>query len=293
MWQALCEQLSDVFDASFSVQDRQLLHKNGQTQCYCVGEQDRYFIKITERAFATQLESEYDGLKRLSQSQTLSVPSPIHFGLSKQNAFLVQHYYPLKPLDVETAFELGQQLARLHQWGEQKEYGLESDNYFHHTLQPNSWDKRWARFFAEQRIGWQLKLCEEKGILFGDIPTITRSVYLRLQNHQPKPALLHGQCHLEQFSRSVQGGMAFQPACYWGDRECDLAMSHYRGQFPLSFYQGYHSLYPLRPSYPERQGLYLLYPILNDCHQSGGNAITHAQRLLDRYQLRSPARLTG
>ncbi|WP_411979313.1 fructosamine kinase family protein, partial [Vibrio sp. 378] len=49
-------------------------------------------------------------------------------------------------------------------WGEQKEFGFDTDNYLGSTLQPNQWHKKWCMFFAEQRIGWQLQLLKEKGI---------------------------------------------------------------------------------------------------------------------------------
>ncbi|MEA7548785.1 fructosamine kinase family protein, partial [Salmonella enterica subsp. enterica serovar Anatum] len=40
------------------------------------------------------------------------------------------------------------------------------------TPQPNTWQRRWSTFFAEQRIGWQLELAAEKGITFGNIDAI-------------------------------------------------------------------------------------------------------------------------
>ncbi len=288
MWQALSEQLSEHFQRSVSCQERQLLQKTQTSQCYCIGEQERFFVKVCPRHHQGQLEGEAQSLQAIRQTQTLIMPEFIHLGHSKSHAFLVTRYHPSKPLDIDSAFVLGQQLAHLHQWGEQKEYGYDSDNYYHNTLQPNSWDKRWAWFFSEQRIGWQLKLCEEKGIVFGDIPSIIRAIYHKLQSHQPKSSFLHGQLHLSNCARSVEGPLSFHSACYWGDRECDLVMTRYRGLFPTSFYQGYQSVYPLRPSYTERQPLYLLYPLLNDCHQLGGTAITHVQRLLDKHQLRAP-----
>lgn len=86
-------------------------------------------------------------------------------------------------------------------------------------------DKKWASFFAEKRIGWQLQLAKEKGIIFGDIDSIIRRVQQKLSDHQPQPSLLHGDLWPSNCAAVADGGtVAFDPACYWGDRECDLAM---------------------------------------------------------------------
>jgi fructosamine-3-kinase len=70
---------------------------------------------------------------------------------------------PPRPLDAHNAFLLGQQIAHLHQWSDQPQFGLDFDNDLSTTPQPNAWQRRWSTFFAEQRIGWQLELAAEKG----------------------------------------------------------------------------------------------------------------------------------
>ncbi len=68
--------------------------------------------------------------------------------------------------------------------GEQPEYGFDIDNFIGTTEQRNNWHRKWAQFFADHRIGLQLKLAEEKGMFFGDIETIVEAVKERLSNHQ-------------------------------------------------------------------------------------------------------------
>ncbi|MCU6406020.1 fructosamine kinase family protein, partial [Enterobacter quasiroggenkampii] len=106
--------------------------------------------------------------------------------------FLVMDYLPPRPLDAHSAFILGQQIARLHQWSDQPQFGLDFDNALSTTPQPNTWQRRWSTFFAEQRIGWQLELAAEKGIAFGNIDAIVEHIQQRLASHQPQPSLLHG-----------------------------------------------------------------------------------------------------
>lgn len=59
---------------------------------------------------------------------------------------------------------------------------------------------------------------------FGDIEKIVDLVYLRLQHHQPQPSLLHGNLWAANCGLATHGPRLFDPASYWGDRECDLAM---------------------------------------------------------------------
>lgn len=77
---------------------------------------------------------------------------------------LVMDYLSPRPLDAHNAFILGQQLARLHQWSDQPQFGLDFDNALSTTPQPNTATPL-VDFFAEQRIGWQLELAAEKALL--------------------------------------------------------------------------------------------------------------------------------
>lgn len=47
-------------------------------------------------------------------------------------------YLPPRPLDAHSAFILGQQIARLHQWSDQPQFGLDFDNALSTTPQPNT-----------------------------------------------------------------------------------------------------------------------------------------------------------
>ena len=91
-----------------------------------------------------------------------------------------------------------------------------------HSPTPGSVGGR--RFFAEQRIGWQLELAAEKGLEFGNIDAIVEHVQQRLASHQPQASLLHGDLWSDNCALGPNGPYIFDPACYWGDRECDLAM---------------------------------------------------------------------
>ena len=128
------------------------------------------------------------------------------------------------------------------------------EDYVGATLQPNSWSKKWARFFSEQRIGWQLQLLDEKGIKLGKISDIVTMVSDRLRTPQSQdPSLLHGDLWHGNVANTAFGPICYDPACYWGDRECDIAMTELFEGFQPEFYQGYESIAPLDYGYNERK----------------------------------------
>ena len=151
-----------------------------------------FFVKCDERELLSGFTAEADQLELLSRSKTVTVPKVWAVGADRDYSFLVMDYLPPRPLDAHNAFILGQQIAHLHQWSDQPQFGLDFDNALSTTPQPNTWQRRWSTFFAEQRIGWQLELAAEKGIAFGNIDAIVEHIQQRLSSHQPQPSLLHG-----------------------------------------------------------------------------------------------------
>jgi hypothetical protein len=70
----------------------------------------------------------------------------------------------------------------------------------------------------------------------------------------------------------------FDPAVYFGDRECDLAMSELFGGFAPGFYAAYREAWPLDAGYAVRKTLYNLYHVLNHANLFGGGYAAQAQR---------------
>lgn len=284
MWHAISQQLSDVLMFEFKIEEKTKLDGGDISECYVINDgEQRYFVKCNEKSFLGRFESEAECLHALRQTNTVYVPELVHIGSSKHNSFIILNYLPTKPLDDDkSSYHFGVQLAKLHLWGEQKEYGFDSDNYIGSTVQPNAWNKKWARFFSEQRIGWQLQLLAEKGIKLCPINEMVEHVNRRLTNHNPKPALLHGDLWHGNVANSPFGPICFDPACYWGDRECDIALTELFECFEPEFYQGYESVLPLSYEYQERKPIYNLYHILNHCNLFGGHYLEEADRYISR-----------
>jgi fructosamine-3-kinase len=241
----------------------------------------KVFVKCAPREELPIFTCEADQLALLARSNTVRVPEVYGVGSDRDHSFLLLEYQKLKPLDAHTAYCLGQQLAHLHQWSEQPQFGLDFDNDLATTPQPNAWQRRWSEFFAEQRIGWQLQLAAERGMSFGNIEEIVDIVYLRLQHHQPQPSLLHGNLWPDNCGTTANGPVLFDPACYWGDRECDLAMLPLYPELPPQIYDGYQSVWPLTTGFIERQPLYQLYYLLNRSYLFGGQDLVAAQKAID------------
>jgi fructosamine-3-kinase len=279
MWQAISLQISNVIEQEFQLQEKWIIDGGDVNESYHIRDGSlSFFVKTNTREFLPMFVSESDGLEALAKSNSLTVPNTITMGTTKNHSYLVLEYLPLMPLDEKSNYDLGVGLANQHRWGEQKEYGFDLDNYIGFALQPNGWHKKWARFFAEQRIGWQLQLLQEKGIVLVDIDEFVALIFNQLSGHNPKPALLHGDLWSGNVSRVGHGAVVYDPACYWGDRECDIAMTELFGGFDESFYRGYQSGYPLDEGYENRKEIYNLYHILNHCNAFGGHYLEEAQQ---------------
>ncbi|WP_260259157.1 fructosamine kinase family protein [Vibrio intestinalis] len=286
MWQAIAEQLSETLMFDFTIHEKVRLSGGDISESYMISDgEQRYFIKINQREFLPQFQVEADNIKALRDTSTVFVPELVHIGHCKHNSFLILNYLPTKNLDdSDNSYAFGQKLAELHLWGEQKEFGFDQDNYIGNTLQPNKWDKKWCRFFAEQRIGWQLQLASEKGIKLVDIDEFTQIVREQLASHQPRPSLLHGDLWYGNVANTPFGPICYDPACYWGDRECDLAMTELFGGFSQEFYRGYQSVNPLDAGYQQRMPIYNLYHVLNHYNLFGGHYLEQAESLIERVQ---------
>nr|WP_314265946.1 fructosamine kinase family protein [uncultured Moellerella sp.] len=270
MWQAMNRLLSEHLGEA-ELHNKQVLSGGDIHHTLKVDYGDHtVFIKQNRREFLPHFKEEAEQLEVLAKSQTIKIPKIYGVGNNKNHSFLLLEYIPLKPLTDSNAWLFGQQLARLHQWEEQPAYGFDFDTRLGTTAQPNGWEKRWNSFFAEKRIGFQLQIALEKGMVFGDIPQLVDIVVNQLQGHQPQPSLLHGNLWPANCAIADQHtAVFFDPACYWGDRECDLAMFPLYDHIPVQIIDGYQSVWPLPSDFLRRQPIYQLYYLLNNCNLFG------------------------
>ena len=167
--------------------------------------------------------------------------------------------------------EMGIKLAKMHNYQGENKFGWSENNTIGSTPQVNNWTDTWSDFFANHRIGFQLKLANRKGGNFGNYNQIVDKVRQILASIEPQPSLVHGDLWSGNVAVTDAGEpVILDPATYYGDREVDLAMTELFGGFPAAFYRGYNEVFPLDKGYKKRKTLYNLYHILNHFNLFGG-----------------------
>ncbi len=286
MWHAISLHLSNAIQQPFMITEKHLIDDSGSSASYRISNgHDNFFLKMTDKIFISMFESEAENLRHLNENSEFSLPKVLYVGTVKDKAVIILEYMSLSPLDVESAFLLGTKLAKLHQQDIQLEYGFDIDNHIGFNEQRNDWHKNWATFFADHRIGFQLQLAKEHNIYFGDIERIVNDIKDRLHGHQPKPSLLHGDFWHGNTGKVNTTPVIFDPACYWGDREVDLANARLFGGFPDAFFEGYAHIWPLPAQHKDREGIYNLYHILNHCLLYGGFYLDETETLLNQLNI--------
>ena len=281
MWQAIADSINTELDTNFKVEDKTQLTGGDINLAFKISDDDRhFFVKINQREQLEHFETEALGLRILRQHHCIRVPEVICCGQTLDKAFLVLEYLPLVKESVSGWQQLGQQLALLHQQHDQAMFGFDWDNVIGRTPQPNKWQSNWSSFFSEQRLGWQLQLLLEQGFGFGKIDYLVEQCRQRLQHYQPAPSLLHGDLWRGNVGFCVDAPAVFDPACYYGDRETDIAYTSLFGRFPDAFYQSYNECYPLEQGFNERKDVYNLYHVLNHAYLFRGAYLVQAQDMI-------------
>lgn len=243
------------------------------------------FIKLNRAALADMFVAEQAGLRELAATRTVNVPRPIVTGVAGQQAFLVLEYLDLSGATKTADRLLGQQLATLHRLP--RAYcGWHRDNTIGSTPQCNRRSDRWCDFWRDQRLGKQLQLAARNGYT-GKLQSLGERLSANLEqffdNHPPQASLLHGDLWGGNWATDRSGQpVIFDPACYYGDRETDLAMTELFGGFGADFYAAYQEVWPLDAGYSTRKTLYNLYPILNHLNLFGGAYLGQAEHALSK-----------
>ncbi|WP_323835527.1 fructosamine kinase family protein [Photorhabdus africana] len=281
MWQTVNRLLNEHFGVA-EIHDKTELAGGDIHQAWRITHGKRQvFVKSNLREILPVFKAESEQLELLARSQTIRVPAVYGIGNSRDHSFLLLEFLPLKSFDLHSAYCFGQQLAKLHQWSEQPQFGFDFDNMLATTPQPNGWQRRWHQFYAEKRVGWQLQIAAEKNMIFGDIDNIVQAISNKLQHHHPQPSLLHGDLWPANCASLDDQAVAFDPACYWGDRECDFAMLPLYPDLPMQIFDGYQSIWPLPANFIERQPVYQLYYLLNRCNLFGGDNLIAVQNIIN------------
>jgi protein-ribulosamine 3-kinase len=243
----------------------------------------RYFLKLNDAQHLPIFVAEAAGLDAIAATNTLRVPRPISHGIAGGQSYLV-----LEHLELSTRGDaklLGEQLATLHRCSA-KQFGFAQNNFIGTTPQPNTWKNSWIDFWREQRLGFQLRLAAHNGY-GGQLQSLGEKLLDAMPaffaSYTPQPSLLHGDLWSGNYAFLSDGTPTiFDPATYYGDRECDLAMTELFGGYASDFYAAYRAAYPLDAGYATRRDLYNLYHILNHANLFGGGYVRQAEEMMLR-----------
>lgn len=282
MWKTVNEQISHSIHYPFKHTNKRQLASNSPDKLFHITDtQHHYLVKVAPKEALERLESESNALSLLTKSSIFMVPDCITTGATIGHAFSVLEWLTLDTPPHNNWHTMGKQLAMLHQKHEQAMFGFDNDNYLNTFIQPNNWHKKWDTFFAEDRIGWQLQLLGEKNIKLVEPQLLINHAKDLLSNHIIKPSLVHGNFWRKNIGFVNTVPTVFNPACYYGDREIDIAASELFSPLAPSFYEAYQQHYPLSSSYEQRKPLYQLYFILSQANLFAGQYINQAQQMIN------------
>lgn len=283
-WQLIVERINSATNTVFKLSNVRPLAGGDINSAYCLqGENKAYFVKVSHPDGLAMFSAEAAGLSELAATNTVKIPTPVVHGKTTENAFLVLEYIEFGSSGKSSARLFGQQLALLHQQP-QSYFGWHRDNTIGSTPQPNNCNTDWIEFWLNQRLQIQLALAKQNGYS-GKLQTLgfelCQQIPVFFANYHPLPSLVHGDLWGGNAATDKQGNpVMFDPACYYGDREVDLAMTELFGGFSQDFYAAYQEAYPIDPDYKTRKTLYNLYHILNHLNLFGSGYLRQAQRMM-------------
>ncbi|KAK9145066.1 hypothetical protein Sjap_004969 [Stephania japonica] len=239
----------------------------------------------------SMFEGEALGLNAMYETNSIRVPRAYKVGaLPTGGSYIIMEFIEFdilihQSLCVQSV--LGKKLGEMHKAGKSsKGFGFDVNNTIGSTPQINNWKSDWIDFFAEHRLGYQLKLAKEQ---FGDSTIcekgerLTKNLGPLFENITIEPCLLHGDLWSGNVSADKDGEpVILDPACYYGHNEAEFGMSWCAG-FGGSFYNSYFEVMPKQPGFEIRKDLYMLYHYLNHYNLFGSSYRSSAMSIIDDY----------
>jgi fructosamine-3-kinase len=239
-----------------------------------------FFLKLG--AADHPFDAEADALRAIAATGTLRVPRPLAHGTAADgHAFLLLEWIELRDHGDEAA--AGAALAQLHAHVAPR-HGWHRDNAIGASPQFNGWLADWSVFWRERRLRPQFELARRNGLhtLAALEQRACAASDALLARHAPAPSLLHGDLWRGNLGFDATGSpVVFDPACYHGDAEAELAMTRLFGGFGAGFQAAYQALRPSPPGWRERDRLYRLYHLLNHANLFGGGYVAQATALIE------------
>lgn len=251
-------------------------------RAYVVESSPPFFVKVNNASCEEMFDAEDHGLKTLAAAGEIRVPCPLARSTLDGESFLALEFIELHGGTPASWRLMGEQLAALHRHTSPGgRFGWLRDNYIGATPQRNRWHDDWISFWREERLSFQLKLAADKGMRFEGSDRLLEKFGTLFLHHAPEASLLHGDLWSGNASFTDEGKpVIYDPACYFGDRECDLAFTEMFGGFPREFYEAYDAAWPREDGWRSRRELYNLYHVLNHANLFGGHYVGQAREMV-------------
>ena len=280
----LSKQIADSMQSDFSVQSIEPVYGGDINQAYSIsGQKQKFFVKLNSSSRFDMFEAEAKGLKQIEDSHTIKVPNFISCGVFENHSFLI-----LEWLNISKSGDMADvavSLAKMHKTTS-KNFGFASDNFIGSTPQINQWKSNWIDFFAENRLKPQLQWLKEKGVagrIQNSINELTSQLDRFFIDYNPEPSLIHGDLWQGNYGFNLDGiPVIYDPACYYGDFEADLAMMELFGNPGELFFSEYNKHNPNDEGYAVRKNIYNLYHLLNHANLFGSSYLTQIEMSANR-----------
>jgi protein-ribulosamine 3-kinase len=258
-----------------------------------------FLAKVSKDRDTAAVDAEAEGLRALAASGCISVPT-VHaageLALGGGSFILIDflQFVPFGQSIPHVMQSLGERMAHMHSEtavtgppGGQKRYGFQRNTRLGLWWQDNTWENDFCEFFLKRRLCPQWRAASERyaghyGTSNEDAAafvTLEERLFRRVEEilmpvRDVEPSLLHGDLWVGNCgaARRLDGSrepVIFDPACWWGLAEFDLAVSMTFGKLPAPFYEAYHSVRPKEPGFDERMAVYRLYHLLNHLNLHG------------------------
>lgn len=275
IWPHLEQVISDKTQSLFHITERQTLSGGDINNAYKISDgKQSYFVKTNRKSQSFMFEAEVVSLIALNQSHSIIVPEVIAQGVFGSDSYLVLSYIDIQGQPNSALF--GQKLAELHLCCESR-FGFDIDNTIGSTPQINAWSESWIEFWQKERLNFQIQLAKKNGLghqlVDLGLKLVEKTPYF-FKSYQPKASLLHGDLWTGNWSATAHGEpVIYDPACYYGDHETDLARTELFGHPGIHFYGAYKEIFAIDDGYAVRKLFYNVYHILNHANLFGGSYI--------------------